>query len=143
MNHWQYLPFLVLAVLILLLVIRSAAGKRRERLQRDFTRTIETLLLPRESIKVVCPQKKGRCILTSRRLLFETKEGFTAVPLAEIKKIQGTTKDGKRTTVVEKMTSLTVKAEKEFTIYPGENFPELVALLKKKTQKKTRKGKET
>ncbi len=140
MNHWQYLPFAMLAALVLLLSLRSAARKRRELKQRDFTRTIETLLLSRETIKVVCPQKKGRCILTSRRLLFETKEGFTAVPLTTIKKLRGNTKDGKTTTVLDKMVSLTVKAEKEHTIFPGENFPELYKALKKKTEKKKPKG---
>ncbi len=136
MNHWQYLPFLMLAVPVLLLMIRSAARKHRERRQRDFTRTLETVLQPKETVKLVCPQKKGNCTLTSRRLLFETREGFTAVPLNTIKRIQGRTKDGKSTTVAEKMVSLTVKAEKEHTIYPGENFPELYKALKKKTEKK-------
>ena len=71
------LGILAAAALVLLLAIRSSLRKRRERKERDFTRTLETALLPRETVKVVCPQKKGRYILTNKRLLLEEKGGFT------------------------------------------------------------------
>ena len=38
------------AALVLLLAIRSSARKRRERKERDFTRTLETVLLPKETV---------------------------------------------------------------------------------------------
>lgn len=137
MEQWQYLLAAALAA-ALVPAIRSAVIKKRKRKERDFTRKLETVLQPKETVKVVCPQKKGSCILTSRRLLFETKEGFTAVPLTAIKRVQGVNEAGNRTTSVQKMVSLTVRAEKTYTIYnTSETFPELAnQLIQKTTPKK-------
>ena len=65
----RQLGILAAAALVLLLAVRSSLRARRERKQRDFTRTLETVLLPKETVKVICPQKKGRWILTNKRLL--------------------------------------------------------------------------
>ena len=125
------LGFLAAAVrLILLLAIRSSLRARRERKERDFTRTLETALLPRETIKVVCPQKKGRWILTNKRLLLEEKGGFHAIPLDKIKSVQGKNAAGNRTTSPANMVSLIVRADKDYTIgNTCELFPELAAQL--------------
>ena len=125
------LGFLAAAVLLcLLLAIRSSLRARRERKERDFTRTLETALLPRETIKVVCPQKKGRWILTNKRLLLEEKGGFHAIALDKIKSVQGKNAAGNRTTSPANMVSLTVKADKDFTIQNcNDQFPELVKQL--------------
>ena len=76
------------AAALVLLAVRSSLRARRERKQRDFTRTLETVLLPKETVKVICPQKKGRWILTNKRLLLEEMGGFHAIPLDKIKSIQ-------------------------------------------------------
>ena len=125
------LGFLAVAVLLsLLLAIRSSLRARRERKERDFTRTLETALLPRETVKVVCPQKKGRWILTNKRLLLEEKGGFHAIALDKIKSVQGKNAAGNRTTSPANMVSLTVKADKNFTIQNhNDQFPELVKQL--------------
>ena len=125
------LGFLAAAVLLsLLLAIRSSLRARRERKERDFTRTLETALLPRETVKVVCPQKKGRWILTNKRLLLEEKGGFHAIALDKIKSVQGKNAAGNRTTSPANMVSLTVKADKDFTIQNhNDQFPELVKQL--------------
>ena len=125
------LGFLAAAVLLsLLLAIRSSLRARRERKERDFTRTLETALLPRETVKVVCPQKKGRWILTNKRLLLEEKGGFHAIALDKIKSVQGKNAAGNRTTSTANMVSLTVKADKDFNIQNRNNqFPELVKQL--------------
>ena len=125
------LGFLAAAVLLsLLLAIRSSLRARRERKERDFTRTLETALLPRETIKVVCPQKKGRWILTNKRLLLEEKGGFHAIPLDKIKSVQGKNAAGNRTTSPANMVSLIVRADKDYTIgNTCELFPELAAQL--------------
>ena len=118
------------ALLILLLAIRSSLRARRERKERDFTRTLETALLPRETVKVVCPQKKGRWILTNKRLLLEEKGGFHAIALDKIKSVQGINAAGNRTTSPANMVSLTVKADKDFSIQNlNDQFPELVKQL--------------
>ena len=143
MNTTHY--YLITVVLVLLIWRTCAAVKRsRERKQRDFQRKLETVLLPRETVKAVCPQKKGRWILTSRRLLTETKKGFTALDIKDIKSAQGITRDGKRTTVPEKMAQLTIKADTEHCLQnTGVDFEalakELFAQLKRhraKTRKK-------
>ena len=116
--------------LILLAAVRASIFNRRERAERDFTRTLETALLPKETIKVICPQKKGRWILTSKRLLLEEKCGFHAIPLGKIKSIQGKNAAGNRTTSPANMVSLTVKADKDFIIQNlNDQFPELVKQL--------------
>ena len=139
MEDWQYLLALLLPVAGVL-AVRSAVIKKRKRKERDFPRRLETVLQSKETLKVVCPQRKGNCILTSRRVLFETGEGFTAVPISTIKRLQGVTKEGKTTVSPAKMAKLTIKADKEYTIYnTSESFEELAKQLKTKvrTRKKT------
>ena len=137
MEYWQYL-LIAAAAVILLLAIRSAVIKRRKRLERDFTRKLETLLQPRETVKVVCPNAEGRWVLTSRRLLIETKEGFMAIPFSKIKQLKGVDAIGKTTTSPAKMVRLTVKAEQEYTIRnPSKEFADLAKQLKAKMPKKT------
>ena len=125
------LGFLAAAVLLILLpAIRSSLRARRERKERDFTRTLETALGPKETIKVICPQKKGRWILTNKRLLLEEKGGFHAIELDKIKSVQGKNAAGNRTTVPANMVSLTVKADKDFIVQNlNDQFPELVKQL--------------
>ena len=124
-------------------IIRSSIRKHREYQFRDATRKLELVLQPRETIKVICPQKKGRVILTSKRVLFDTKDGFQAVPLKTIKKVQGNNDKGNRTTVPAKMVSLTIKAEQEYEIQ--NNCPEFAEfakqLIKKTTSRKPKKEK--
>jgi hypothetical protein len=132
------------SLLLLLLAVRSALQKRRNYKLRDAARKLELVLQPRETIKVICPQKKGRVILTSKRVLFETREGFQAVPIKTMKKVWGSNEKGNRTTVPAKMVSLTIKAEQDYEI--KNNCPEFEAfakqLLKKTAPKKSRQKKE-
>ena len=132
-------------ILMLILAVRSSLRKHREYKFRDATRKLELVLQPRETIKVICPQKKGRVILTSKRVLFETKGGFNAVPIKTIKKVQGNNEKGNRTTVPAKMVSLTIKAEQDYEIKNNCDEFEAFAkqLLKKTAQKKNRKKKES
>ena len=135
------LGILAAAALVLLLAVRSSARKRRERKQRDFTRTLETVLLPKETVKVICPQEKGRWILTNKRLLLEEKGGFHAIPLDKIKSIQGKNAAGNRTTSAASMVSLTVKADKDFLIQnSNDQFPELAKLLQSELKKRKEKA---
>ncbi len=137
MTAWQeILAAAVLGLLVLTFLVRSSVRKARDRKWRAAERKLETVLQPKEIIKSVCPQKKGRVILTSKRLLFETKEGFTAVLLKDIKRVQGNTKDKKTTSVVAKMVSLTVKGPEEWTI---RNSSDEFADLAKKLQDKVKK----
>ena len=123
--------------LILLAAVRASIFNRRERAERDFTRTLETALLPKETIKVICPQKKGRWILTSKRLLLEEKGGFHAMALGKIKSIQGKNAAGNRTTSPANMVSLTVKADKDFIVQNlNDQFPELVKQLQSGLKKR-------
>ena len=135
------LGILAAAALVLLLAIRSSLRSHRERKQRDFTRTLETALLPKETVKVICPQKKGRWILTNKRLLVEEKGGFHAIPFDKIKSIQGKNAAGNRTTSPANMVGLTVKADKDFTIQNiNDQFPELTKLLQSELKKRKEKA---
>ncbi len=142
MEYWQYLSGFA-AVIVILLAIRSAVVKKRKRKERDFTRKLETVLQPRETIKVICPNHGSRWILTSRRLLLDTKDGFLAYPFGKIKKLQGFDSTGKATTSVAKMKRLTVKVAKtdeEYTLDNScEEFSQLAGQLKRQTAKKKKK----
>ena len=131
---------IAVAVLMLALAIRSSRRKGRDYKTRNATRKLELVLQPRETIKVVCPQKKGRTILTSKRILFETKDGFHAVLLKNISKVQGNNEKGNRTTVIANMVSLTIKADQEYEIRNScPEFAEFAKqLIKKTTKKKTK-----
>ena len=128
----------IAAVLVALAaIIRSSVRKRREYKCRDATRKLELVLQPRETIKVICPQKKGRVVLTSKRILFDTKDGFNAVAIKTIKKVQGSNEKGNRTTSVPKMVSLTIKAEQDYEIKNScPEFEEFARQLIKKTAPK-------
>mgnify|MGYP003305836613 CR=1 FL=1 len=122
----------VLAVLSVLIL--SALRKRRESQFRDAVRKLELVLQPRETIKAICPQKKGRVILTSKRVLFERKDGFHALILKTIKRVQGNNEKGNRTTVPAKMVSLTIKADRDYEIKNTcPEFEEFAKQLMKKT----------
>ena len=127
-------------LLMLVLAVRSSRHKRRDFQTRNATRKLELVLQPRESVKIICPQKKGRTILTSKRILFETKDGFHAVLLKNISKVQGNNEKGNRTTVIANMVSLTVKADQEYEIRNSSpEFAEFAKqLIKKTTKKKTK-----
>ena len=131
---------IAIVVLMLALAIRSSRRKGRDYKTRNAARKLELVLQPRETIKVVCPQKKGRTILTSKRILFETKDGFHAVLLKNISKVQGNNEKGNRTTVIANMVSLTVKADQEYEIRNScPEFAEFAKqLIKKTTKKKTK-----
>ena len=137
----QEILMIAAVLLVLIAVIRSSWRKRRDFQSRNATRKLELVLQPRETVKVICPQKKGRVILTSKRILFDTKDGFNAVPIKAIKKVQGNNEKGNRTTVPAKMVSLTVKAEQGYEIKNScPEFEEFAKqLIKKTTPKKTKK----
>ena len=127
--------FAVLTVLTVMFL--SVLRKRKESQFRDAARKLELVLQPRETIKVICPQKKGRVILTSKRVLFDTKDGFQAVPIKTVKRVQGNNEKGNRTTVPAKMVSLTIKADQDYVIKNScPEFEEFAKQLLKKTNKK-------
>ena len=135
MQLWQ--EFLTAAILLsLILAIRSARRRGRDRKYREALRKLELVLLPRESVKVILPQKK-RVILTSKRVLLETHQGFTAVPIKSVKRVQGNNEKGNRTTAIPKMVSLTIRADQDHTIKNDcPEFAEFAKQLIKKTTKK-------
>ena len=140
MQYWQELLAGTLGLLLLTVLISRFFQRRARRKERDFTRRLETLLLPKETVKVICPQRKGHCIATGNRIIFEHKGNFSAFSLKEIRKLQGINEKGNRTTVPGNMKFLTVTLEKEYRLdNNGEEFLVLAQFLqekKKKTQQK-------
>ena len=131
-------------LLVLLLAVRSFLRKRRDFQFRNATRKLELVLQPRESIKVICTQKKGRVILTSKRVLFDRKDGFHAVSIKNIKKVQGSNEKGNRTTVPANMVSLTIKADRDYEIQNScPEFEEFAKQLIKKTAPRKPKKEKT
>ena len=138
----QEILLIAAALIALIAAVRASLRKRRDYEFRDAARKLELVLQPRETIKVICPQKKGRVILTSRRVLFDTKDGFNAMSLKTIKKVQGNNEKGNRTMVPAKMVSLTIKAEQEYEVKNcGPEFEGFAReLIRKTTAKKPKNG---
>lgn len=142
MTNWQYLLLAAVGGLLIFSWGVSAVRSRAERKHREFTRSLETLLQPRETVKVICPQKGFRCILTNSRILFERRGNFSAYPLKEVRKVQGKNKEGNRTTVPGKMVTLTVIMEQEKQLRnTGAEFEELAKLLQDTVKKRSAKKK--
>lgn len=140
MTPEQVLLVAAAVLLMMAALIQSSIRKRREYKNRDAARKLELVLQPRESIKVICPQKKGRVILTSKRVLFETRDGFTAVPIKTIQKVQGSNAKGNRTTVPANMVSLTIKADQDYAVRnESAEFQEFAKQLMKKSTLKKKK----
>ncbi len=141
MEPWLYWVAAAGTAGVLALAIRSAVINSRLRRQRDFTRTLETVLQPRETVKEICPNgRQGRWILTSKRLLMETKEGFLAVPFKKIRSLHGVDRMGKSTSAPARMTKLMVKGDQEYTLFnTDEAFVRLVKQLKQYKAKAKRK----
>ena len=142
MQFWQYVLLCALGVLILALSIHFRRVKQRRRKEQAFAFRLETVLLPRENVKRICPGKDGRWVLTSRRLLLENGEGFFAIPFGKLKRLEGKDAGGKATSVPAKMVSITVNGE--YTLQnTSADFPEFARLLKSKVKKpaKSDKGK--
>ncbi len=140
MTLWQFLLAAAGVLALGLALVRSGLRSRWERKNRDDLRKLELVLQPRETVKVICPQKKGRVILTSKRVLFDTPQGFQAVSIKTIKKVQGTNEAGNRTTSISRMARITIKAEKEYSVQnTSEEFPEFAKQLIKKTKPKKKK----
>ena len=133
----QEILVIAAVLLVLLAAIRSFWRKRRDFQSRNATRKLELVLQPRETVKVICPQKKGRVILTSKRILFETRDGFHAVLIKNIKRVQGSNDKGNRTTVPGNMVRLTVQAEQDYEI--RNSCPEFEEFAKQLLKKTTRK----
>ena len=131
----------IAAVLVALAaILRSSLRKRRDYEFRNATRKLELVLQPRETVRMICSQKRGRVILTSKRILFETKDGFNAVLLRNIQKVQGSNAKGNRTTIPGNMVSLTIKADQEYEIKNScPEFQEFAKQLIKKTAPKKKK----
>ena len=143
MTFWQeMLAAAAILGILLTLMIHSAVVRARDRKWRSAERKLTTVLQPRETVRAICPQKKGRWILTSKRLLFETKEGFQAVSLKDIKSVRGNTKDKKTTSVVSKMVSLTVKGPEEYILRNDcEAFADFAKQLRDKIKKQNERKK--
>lgn len=132
----------LLPLAALLMALNNSLHRRRLGQQREFARRLETVLLPRETVKTIVPQKKGNAVLTSKRVLFETKTGFTAVMIKDIKRTSGLSEEGKKTTSVAKMVSLTFKAAEEYTVVnTGEEFAEFARQLTAKVKKQNERKK--
>ena len=131
----------IAAVLVALAaILRSSLRKRRDYEFRNATRKLELVLQPRETVRMICSQKRGRVILTSKRILFETKDGFNAVLIRNIQKVQGSNAKGNRTTIPGNMVSLTIKADQEYEIKNScPEFQEFAKQLIKKTAPKKKK----
>ena len=134
MESWQICLLAAIGAAAMGVLFLCSAWKRhKRRKERDFTRKLETVLQKKEAVEVICPQRGGRVILTTTRLLLETKEGFTALPLGRIKSLRGTTAEGKATVAPARMKSLTIKADTDLVLQnTGEEFLQLAKRLKQR-----------
>ena len=140
MTNLHQLMYLGISIALLAAFIITAVNEHKSRKHRDFTRSLETLLQSKETIKVICPQKGFRCILTNNRIIFEKKGDFYAFPIKSITKIQGVNEKGNRTTVPAKMVCFTIQIDKAYTL--KNTCPEFTLLVSALQQRKAKKKKE-
>lgn len=140
MKQWIIPGVLVLALWMLwklLSGIRRAKGRR----QRDFERTLGTLMQPGEKVICQCPGRKGRWILTNKRLVMESGSNYRAVPLRTIRQVQCVGADGKKGASPKNTVHLSIKAQENYELEKkDESFSEFVKALKARTAKR-KKGK--
>ena len=133
MTYLHQLMYIAIGLALLAAIVISAVNKYQFRKHRDFTRSLETLLQPKETVKVICQQKDFRCILTNTRIIFEKKGDFTAFPIKSVTKVQGLNEKGNRTTVPANMKSLVIKIDREYMLQnTGDEFLDFVKQLVKK-----------
>ena len=141
MTNLHQLMYLGISIALLAAFVISAVNEHKARRKRDFTRSLETLLQPKETIKVICPQRDFCCILTNNRILFEKKGDFYAFPIKSITKAQGVNEKGNRTTVPAKMVSFTIQIDKAYTLKNTcPEFADLVSRLAAKVKKQKKSG---
>lgn len=115
----------------------------KRRRQRDFERTLGTLMQPGEKVVCQCPGRKGRWILTNKRLVMESGSNYKALPLREIRQVQCVGADGKKGASPKNTVHLSVKAKESYELEKkDESFSEFVKALKARTAKR-KKGKTT
>ena len=143
MIHWQFWLVLAAVVSVLLAWIFAVSRVRWKDSRREFLRKLDSMLQPKEKVAVICPQRGGYCVLTNFRLLVTHRGDYTGYSLKELRGIQGKTKEGKTTTVPEKMVTLTVKLRQNVELRnTGSEFVELAKALRDrvKAQKKETGG---
>lgn len=134
MQQWHSLLLWALGLVLLSTFFWIHWRKWRRRKERDFTRRLETLLLPKEEVELVCPGREGRWVKTNQRLLMESGEGFFALPLAKLQRLQGQDKQGKATVSPEKMVRFTVNGQYSLN-KQSPAFPQLAKALKARIRK--------
>lgn len=140
MHHWQTLLLGLAGMLLLGAFVCRGIRRSRLRKEREFTRKLELILQPRESVKAICPQKKGSVILTNSRILFDRKDGFHAVSVKSIKKVRGINEKGNTTVVPARMASMTVLADQEYSICNDcAEFADFAVQLISRTRKEKKK----
>lgn len=143
MTLWQIALSAVAGAAAAGMLLRSTGKKRKQARQRDFARRLETVLLPRETVKAQCGKRGKRCVLTSKRLLFETKTGFRGVQITQISRVYGLNQAGNRTTSPDKMVKLVIRGEQDYELQNnGTEFRELAAALMEQVKKQKEKKKE-
>lgn len=124
------------AAAMLALLLWRRIARWREQKRRDFTRTLDTLLLPGERISVQCETGGGHIMLSNKRLLIQKKGNYAALPFKKIKRLRGVDAAGKTTSAPSKITRLTVQAEREYVLESKDpEFPKLISGLKEKIKK--------
>lgn len=143
MTLWQIALPAVAGAAAAGMLLRSTGKKRKQARQRDFARRLETVLLPRETVKAQCGKRGKRCVLTSKRLLFETKTGFRGMQITQISRVYGLNQAGNRTTSPDKMVKLVIRGEQDYELQnTGTEFRELAAALMEQVKKQKEKKKE-
>lgn len=140
MKGW-IIPGILVLVMWTLWKLLSGIQRARGRKQRDFERTLGTLMQPGEKVICQCPGRKGRWILTNKRLVMESGSNYRALPLRTIRQVQCVGADGKKGASPKNTVHLSVKAKESYELEKrDESFCEFVKALKARTARR-KKGK--
>lgn len=140
MKQWLVPAGLVVALWLLWKIFLWAWRAKRRR-QRDFERTLGTLMQPGEQIVCQCSGKSGRWIVTNKRLVMESGNNYRALPFRKIREVCWVGADGEKASSLKNTVQLTVRAKEEYVLEGKDrSLPELAKALKARTPNR-KKGK--
>lgn len=124
----------VMALVSDLLKKKRGSSEKYQKIMVDFCNDVNNLLEPGEQLEAYCGYVPCAAV-TNKRLLIGDKKGITTVAFSQIRKVQGVSFSGKKTTDPNQMLGFEIKADKKYTLgNHSDGFAQVVNALYKHLQ---------
>ena len=119
----------VMALVSDLLKKKRGSSEKYQKIIVDFCNDVNNLLEPDEQLEAYCGYVPCAAV-TNKRLLIGDKKGITTVAFSQIRKVQGVSFSGKKTTDPNQMLAFEIKADKKYTLgNDSDGFAQVVDAL--------------